>query len=309
MKLVDVRLAFRLQRFEIVGFTVLIALACIGAYLTAAQLDATGYGPPCLSGTPTPGCEVSLRAFNGIADRQGALVQGFLGVLPFLLGALAGAPLVAREIERGTSRLAWALAPSRGHWLVVRVAPVLAVVTVLCVAAGLALDRLATASFPMTDMANSFFGFGSRGVVLAARAVFVFAVGVVVGAAVGRVLPAMIIAGVIAAIGIAGISTVHGQVLKSEAVWIAQDGSDNLTYEQRIRLADGRLVTWEQAAAMSPATDGSPGGMPPASQAEDLVMPGTQYGFAQAREAAALAGASLVALGIGAFTVQRRRPA
>jgi hypothetical protein len=50
------------------------------------------------------------------------------------------------------------------------------------------------------------------------------------------------------------------------------------------------------------------GGPPPGSQMEALVVPGARYGFAAARETAALAGASLVALGIAGFTVRRRRP-
>jgi hypothetical protein len=41
---------------------------------------------------------------------------------------------------------------------------------------------------------------------------------------------------------------------------------------------------------------------------EAVVVPGARYGFAEARETAALAGASLVALGIAGLTVQRRRP-
>jgi hypothetical protein len=313
MRFFDLRLAFRLTRFEILGFAVLIALASVAAVVTAAQLDATGWGAHCpRTDMQPPACEAMAIAFNGISDRQGALVQGFLGVLPFLLGALVGAPMVAREIERGTSRLAWSLAPSRVRWLVARVLPVLAVVVGLSLVAGFALDRLVGATRPDVDMANSFVDFGGRGVVLAARAVFVFAVGVAVGAGMGRMLPALIMTAVIATVGISGGSAVHGRWLASEAVWVAAPDFNtgnpgDLIFDERFLLANGRVVSLEDAYANQHTGD-SAAVPPPQSQLQALVVRGTDYGFAQAREVAALAGASLVALGIGAFTVRRRRP-
>ena len=308
----DVRLAFRLHRFEVLGFGVLVALLAIAAVVTAAQLDATGYGAHCWDGTQTPACEAMGRAFWGLQQTQVPMVQGILVALPFLFGVLFGAPLVARELERGTSRLAWSLAPSRVRWFVVRVVPGLVVVFGLAFVAGVAMDRLLAAAEPNTDMTNAFAGFGSRGVALAARATFVFAVGVTIGAVMGRMLPALVMTAVIGSVGIAGGSYVHGKWLASEAVWVVTDsGTGNpgdLYFDQRFRLAGGRIVTWDDVYAMTPTTDGSPGGPPPGSQMLALVVPGTRYGFAEARETAALAGASLVALGIGAFTVRRRRP-
>jgi hypothetical protein len=308
----DVRLAFRLHRFEVLGFGVLVALLAIAAVVTAAQLDATGYGAHCWDGTQTPACEAMGRAFWGLQQTQVPMVQGILVALPFLFGVLVGAPLVARELERGTSRLVWSLAPSRVRWFVVRVVPALVVVFGLSFVAGAALDRLLAATQPGTDTANAFAGFGSRGVVLAARATFVFAVGVTIGAVMGRMLPALIMTAVIGSVGIAGGSYVHGKWLASEAVWVVTDtGTGNpgdLFFDQRIRLADGRTLTWDQVYEASPPMVDSTGGPPPGSQMEALVVPGARYGFAEARETAALAGASLVTLGIGGFTVRRRRP-
>ena len=39
-----------------------------------------------------------------------------------------------------------------------------------------------------------------------------------------------------------------------------------------------------------------------------LVVPGTRYRSVEAREAGALAGGSIVAIGLGALVVGRRRP-
>ena len=149
--------------------------------------------------------------------------RGLLLFVPFIAAVLLGVPIVARELERGTSRLAWSLAPSRRRWFLARLLPVLAVMIVVGLVAGVALDRMAGATDPWTDPARSFDGFGSRGVVYAARAVFVFAIAVAAGAIIGRSLPALLITIVVAAVGITGGSWVHGKWLATEAVLVADE--------------------------------------------------------------------------------------
>jgi len=311
----DLRMAFRLHRFEIVGFGVLIGLLAIAAVVVAGNLDATGYGAHCnRNGAPENAteCEAMGRAYYDIQATQVTPVQSILMVLPFLLGALVGAPLVARELERGTTRLAWSLAPSRFHWFIVRLLPVVAIVFGLAFLAGAALDRLMAAMEPGTDMANSFAGYGSRGVVLAARATFVFSIGVAVGAVMGRMLPALIVTAVVAWVGLAGGMQVHGMILASEAVFVDDEFGASvpgaLFIDQRIKAPDGRVLTWDEVYVVAPpAEDGSD--WPPAGYTfVSLVIPGERYRLVELREAGALAGGSMVALGIGAFAVRRRRP-
>lgn len=320
MKLLDLRLAYRFHRFEILAFGVLIVLATVGAAFVAANLDATGYGTHCSQfGTGNPAaCEAMGRAFYDIQSSQVGPVQAILVVLPFLLGALIGAAVVGREVERGTSRLAWSLAPSRSRWFVVRVLPALGVVFVLAFVAGIALDRLVASTEPWTDPANSFTGFGARGVVLATRATFVFAIGVTVGAIIGRAMPALIVTAVVAYAAIAGGSYVHGKILATEAVLVeeTENGPDTsrgaLFFDQRIRLADGRVVSWDELMTLYPQpTEGyvdTSNWPPEGSMFLDLVVPGTRYRFVELREVAALSGGSIAALGIGALAVRRRRP-
>jgi hypothetical protein len=65
MRRFDVRMAFRLYRFEIVGFGVLIGLLSIAAVVVAGNLDATGSGAICnrngVPGNPST-CEAMGRA-------------------------------------------------------------------------------------------------------------------------------------------------------------------------------------------------------------------------------------------------------
>jgi hypothetical protein len=318
----DVRLAWRLHRFESVGFGILIALAAGAALFVAGELDATGYGARCLGATAPDGCEALGRAFFGIQQVQVPLVRAILTFVPFLLGALVGGPLVARELERGTSRLAWSIAPSRVRWFATRLVPAAAVVFAFALLAGVALDRLLAAVEPGSNVSASFSGFGMRGVVLAARATFVFAIGVPVGAVLGRVLPALLVTAVVAWIGITGGTYVHARILASEAVLVSSEtvGPDDLYVAQRIRLPDGRVVTWEELDALIPppvdgagptSSDAPPPveEWPPAgSTFLDYVVPGDRYPFAAAREVGALGGASLAFVLFGAVVVVHRRP-
>ena len=52
------------------------------------------------------------------ASDQAAVINVFLLFLPCLLGIVFGAPLVAREAEHATNRLAWTQGHSRTAWLV-----------------------------------------------------------------------------------------------------------------------------------------------------------------------------------------------
>lgn len=313
MRLVDLRLAFRLHRFELVGFGVLIVLLSMAAVVTAGMLDATGYGAQCSrDGGPNPAaCEAMGRAFYGLQQTQVPMVQSILVALPFLLGALVGAPLVARELERGTSRLAWSLAPSRSRWLLSRLVPAVIVVFALSLLAGAALDRLMASLEPGTDVGHAFVGFGSRGVALAARATFVFAIGVSVGALSGRVLPALVITAVVGYVALAGGSYVHGKILASEAVWVDTDSGTgapgDLFIDQRVRTPGGRVVTWDEFFSLVPPTnDGT--GPPPGYTFVALVVAGERYPLVELREAGALAGGSLGSLTLAGLAIRRRRP-
>ncbi len=312
MRAFDLRLALRLHRFEILGFGVLVGLLSVAAVITAGMLDATGYGTHCWTGTNTPDCEAMGRAFFGLEQTQVPMVQSILVALPFLLGAMVGAPLVARELERGTSRLTWSLAPSRLGWLVFRVVPVAVIVFTLAFVAGAALDRLWAAISPDVDIANAFSGFGSRGVVLAARATFVFAVGVAVGAVMGRVLPALMVTAVIATVGLTGGSYVHSGILASEAVWVetasGTGAPGDLFIDQRVRTPDGGVVTWDQLFTLVPQPEDGSNWPPVGYTFVALVVPGERYRFVELREVGALAGGSLAALGIAGLAVRRRRP-
>ncbi len=126
---------------------------------------------------------------------HGKVLADLLGpallAIPALLGMFWGAPLVARELESGTHRLAWTQSVTRRRWLSVRVA--------LVAVAGIAVAGLSSWLvswwFAPLDAVNlNRFDpgvFTERGVVAVGYAAFALALGVAAGALMRRTLPAM----------------------------------------------------------------------------------------------------------------------
>jgi len=121
---------------------------------------------------------------------------------PAVIGVFWGAPLVAREIEAGTFRLAWNQSVTRTRWLAVKLGLVglasMATVALLSLmvtwwaspidrVTGLPAGRAGTPGF------NRFAPllFASRGIAPIAYALFAFVLGVTVGVLIRRTVPAM----------------------------------------------------------------------------------------------------------------------
>lgn len=110
---------------------------------------------------------------------------------PLLFGIFWGAPLIAREFEAGTHRLAWNQSVTRTRWLSVKLAAGGAV----AVTATSLLLWAVTAWSQRVDSATNDqmlpLLFGARGVVPVAYAVFAFMLGVTSGMLLRRVVPAI----------------------------------------------------------------------------------------------------------------------
>ncbi len=313
--LTPARITLRLHRFEIVALTLLTALGVIATLVMAARLDAVGFGAHCNEamrvGTAVPAdCEFKMNQFYEIVYQAGT-VSAFSIIAPFVAALLLGVAVVGREIERGTTRLAWALTPSRLRWFLQRFLPVLLVVGGGAFVLGIAADRLLAATEPGLDPANAFAKFGWRGAILAARVAFVLALAVLVGAVMGRALPALIVAGILAGAAVTGGTLVHGKILESEAV-VIEDGQVGDHYiDQMFRLPDGRYVGWDEIEQYDPPPTEAEmidGAEWPTMPQVTFGVPGSRYREVELREVGALAGGSLVALLITAVVIQRRRP-
>jgi hypothetical protein len=112
-------------------------------------------------------------------------------VLPALIGAFWGAPLVARELETGTFRLAWTQSVTRQRRLAVK----LGLVGLASLAVAGLLSLILTWWFSPIDRVQlnrlTPAMFGVRGITPIGYAAFAFALGVTAGAFIRRTIPAM----------------------------------------------------------------------------------------------------------------------
>ena len=140
----------------------------------------------------SPVCENAVIDFDGAYSPSTDTVATLLHVVPALIGAFIGAPVLAREFETGTFRYAWTLGFGRRRWTIAKLVPLAVTVT----AATEALSTLFSWYYqpifglglrtPLNPEA-----FDLRGVAFAAWTLAAFASGALASAVIRRVVPAM----------------------------------------------------------------------------------------------------------------------
>ena len=117
------------------------------------------------------------------------LLDGLVVVVPAIIGIFWGAPLVSRELESGTFRLAWTQSVTRTRWLAVK----LGVGGLASMAAAGLVSLMVTWWSSPVDRANMslYSSFDQRGIVPVGYAAFAFTFGVLAGVLIRRTVPAM----------------------------------------------------------------------------------------------------------------------
>jgi hypothetical protein len=200
------------RQFRVQALTALGAVAAVGLLfaLSRGQLSDLAQAAG-LNGCAGADACASARAefFDGVQADRIATVLFYAGVVllyltPALLGLFWGAPLIAREVEAGTFRLAWSQSTTRRRWLAVK----LGLVGVGSVVTGGLLSLVVTWWAGPIDRAGSLPAgsraagpslpgrfapllFGARDLVPVGAALFAFALGVACGLLLRRTLPAM----------------------------------------------------------------------------------------------------------------------
>jgi hypothetical protein len=117
--------------------------------------------------------------------------EAVLLLLPAVIGAFWGAPLLAREFEAGTQRLAWTQSVTRRRWLAVKLLLPGLSALVLTAALSLLLTWAASRYDLVEDNRFTALSFASRDVVPVGYALFAFALGTTSGLFLRRTVPAM----------------------------------------------------------------------------------------------------------------------
>jgi hypothetical protein len=140
---------------------------------------------------------LQIRTGSDFTARNGLTITAALfQLIPALIGAFAGAPVLARELDTGTFRFTWTQGFGRARWTVATLAPLALAVAIAAGAFGVAFswcygsliagkDR----SFALSPLTATMFDL--RGIVVAGWTLAAFAIGVLAGVLIRRVVPAM----------------------------------------------------------------------------------------------------------------------
>jgi hypothetical protein len=322
------RLSFAQQRWEVVllGLGVVIAIGVM-LWMTSQLLGLTAAYPDCdffldedQVALPA-GCDLASQSFfQSYSNAEIFLRNGWL--FGFGVGLIVGIPLVARDIEHGTAQLAWTLGRSRTRWLLRRVAFGVLVVVVLLAGLAVVTDLLGAAMQPNDDLGRSFHFEGNRGVIIVARGILALGVGVLVGAMLGRQLPALLLGLIVTGLLYGAVTIAVGRWNEADAIetWYDRDLGAPLFVGSGVKLASGeRLSMGEFYGDGSEAFQSGDGKLyataadaeaerDPIGREYILVIPGERYPEIMARTSLVTAGAGvLLMIGAGLVT-SRRRP-
>jgi hypothetical protein len=188
---------WRQHRAEALWAVVLLALLALLLFITSRDMfgayqqaqQGTSVASCARAHSQGPICDALTGTFRGEFGAASFLLLT-LTILPALAGMFFGAPLVAREVERGTYRLAWTQGVTRQRWMYAKVGAL--VVGTLLLSGALSL-LLMWWRGPLDQVSGDRFatGFDLEGVAPVAYALFAVALGIAAGVLTRRTVPAM----------------------------------------------------------------------------------------------------------------------
>jgi ABC-2 family transporter len=178
---------WRQHRAALAGVAVFLGALAVYLWLTGDQIH-QAYAADCHPAS-SAACTIN---FTGRYATTVNVIRVFLQAVPALIGAFVGAPVLARELETGTFRYAWTQGIGRWRWTL---AKLVLLVVVMAAAAGAFTVLFSWYSSPFfaagyaipfaTDL------FDTLGVAFAAWTLAAFAIGVLAGMLIRRVVPAI----------------------------------------------------------------------------------------------------------------------
>ena len=181
------------------------AIACLGVLaglaiyaIVVGSSMRTAFGndglTACLAHSQGTACPNAVGAFTGeFGSEVNIAFWSVALIVPGLIGVLVGAPLIARELEYGTWRLAWSQTIPRARWLTVKLALVAGGLVVL----GAAMTAVITwYRAPMDRLTGRFLHniYDFEGLVPTAYILCAFGFAVLAGLLLRRSIPAMVAA-------------------------------------------------------------------------------------------------------------------
>jgi hypothetical protein len=193
----------KLHRFELAAAVIAALAVAFWALVTESRLDALNAPQACVqdwlnSPNADAACAGVMHSWGqilgeaeGLFEGEGVIPLSAMGMLPFAMGLLGGVPIVAAELEGRTAQTAWSLSGSRVRWLIRQIAPV-----GLLLGASISVAALTAGAVVGDDIAwgtPAWIHIGIHGPLVLIRTFSAFGLGLMVGALVGRTLPAFIL--------------------------------------------------------------------------------------------------------------------
>ncbi|HUD77996.1 MAG TPA: hypothetical protein VMR00_09120 [Streptosporangiaceae bacterium] len=182
---------WRLYRTPVIVAAAALAVFAVLLLITGLQV-ASEYHNALQTCTATRTCG-DLQSVLNLGGSPGNIFVSLSVAVPALLGLFWGAPMVAREIESGTSQFAWVQSVTRSRWLAAKTGWLVLAAAVW----GGAVAALVTWwSGPENAVSLDRFNlnvFDVQGIVPVAYAIFAVALGIAAGTIVRRALPALAI--------------------------------------------------------------------------------------------------------------------
>jgi ABC-type transport system involved in multi-copper enzyme maturation permease subunit len=194
---------WRQHRIALAGVAVLLGALAVWLWTAGTPLHRAYAAAVACHPASSPACQNLISTFNASATNHFMGSKGAGGVLlqlvPVLIGAFAGAPVLARELETGTFRYAWTQGFGRWRWALAK----LVLLAVVLAAAAAAFGVLVSWYYqPYSGTGNQVPGlyqnspfatlFSLREVTFPAWTLAAFAIGALAGMLIRRVVPAIV---------------------------------------------------------------------------------------------------------------------
>lgn len=191
------RVGWRQHRLALGGIALLLGGVCLWMLVAGLQMRSalTGFGLNSCTPLTASSCTTQETVFINDYYSGAQIVVGVLTVIPILIGALAGGPVVARELETGTFRLSWTQGCGRSRWLISRLALLAVAVTAGTAAVSVVFSWYYQPMLQLgqdSPLAPQIFDL--RGIDFAAWTLAAFAISVCAGALIRRMIAAIVAA-------------------------------------------------------------------------------------------------------------------
>jgi len=316
------RVVLRPHRVEAVGVVIMTVLAFLLAGGLLLRLQAFGIPDECFgnssggfgnsSGDLCTTLQPAMNEYRDTVDKWGFFATAALVLLPVVSGVLFGLAIVGKEIDQGTTTFAWSIGPSRRRWLLQRVLVTGAAITLIGLAGGALADLVAQWRDRFTDQNASLALLGIRGPTIGAETLAYFGLSLLVGAVIGRVLPALLLSVVLVVAAFGGTNVLADHFLSNETVFVyyQMDGrTSGRVVDAVFETPEGEIVDWQTAYERYGDEGMSQVDVPGSGFRTVLkVNPPELYPFAVARLVLLFATFGLLSIVLSFAVVERRRP-